>query len=85
MGVFRHGLRVNESTMTTSTPGRTFRSVRQNPWWIPRFLGGVPQDIGPAQLRVLGLVKIATLFENYDVVLLANSLPSLPQPSGSTA
>ena len=68
--------------MITSAAGCTFRSVRQNPWWIPRFLGGVPQDIGPAQLRVLGLVTIAMLFENYDMVLLANSLPQLAATFG---
>jgi len=65
-----------------SAPSSKFRSVRQNPWWIPRFLGGVPHEIGPAQLHVLGIVTIAMLFENYDVVLLANALPQLAATFG---
>src|SRR5262249_33472685 len=51
-----------------------FRSVRQNPWWIPRFLGGVPVGVEPAHLRVLGFVTLAMFFENYDLGMFGNAL-----------
>jgi MFS family permease len=54
-----------------------YRSVRQNPWWIPPFLGGVPEGIGPAHLRVLGFVTLAMFFENYDLGMLQNALPQM--------
>jgi len=60
----------------------TFQSVRKNPWWIPPFLGGVPQGIGPAHLRVLGFMTLAMFFENYDLCSLGNSLPQLKAAFG---
>jgi putative MFS transporter len=54
-----------------------YRSVRQNPWWIPPFLGGVPARLGPAHLRLLGVLTFAMFFENYDFSLLGNALPQL--------
>jgi AAHS family 4-hydroxybenzoate transporter-like MFS transporter len=59
-----------------------YRSVRQNPWWIPPFLGGIPQGVGPAHLRVLGFVTLAMFFENYDLGMLGNALPQIAQSYG---
>jgi MFS family permease len=56
--------------------------VRRNPWWIPPFLGGVPEDVGPAHLRVLGFVTLAMFFENYDLGMLGNALPQIAASFG---
>ena len=60
----------------------TFRSVRRNPWWIPPFLGGVPEEVGPAELRILGFVTLAMFFENYDLGMLGNALPQIAATFG---
>jgi len=60
----------------------TFRSPRQNPWWIPPFLGGVPEGVEPAHLRVLGFVTLAMFFENYDLGMFANALPQIAATFG---
>jgi MFS family permease len=60
----------------------TFRSVRQNPWWIPPFLGGVPSGVEPSHLRVLGFVTLAMFFENYDLGMFANALPQIAATFG---
>ncbi|HMG49309.1 MAG TPA: MFS transporter [Inquilinus sp.] len=65
-----------------SAPSPHYRSVRQNPWWIPPFLGGVPQGVGPAHLRVLGFVTLAMFFENYDLCMLGHSLPQIAEAFG---
>lgn len=65
-----------------SLPSPAYRSVRQNPWWIPPFLGGVPEGIGPAHLRVLGFVTLAMFFENYDLGMLGNALPQIAATYG---
>lgn len=43
---------------------------RGNPWWIPPFLGRVPAEVDPSLLRILGLVTVALLFEQYDLSLM---------------
>ncbi len=65
-----------------STPSPSYRSVRQNPWWIPPFLGGVPAGVTPAHLRVLGFVTLAMFFENYDLGMLGNALPQIAATFG---
>src|SRR5262252_7268726 len=50
----------------------------RNPWWIPPFLGRVP-DIAPRHLRLLGFVALGLLFENYDFSLLTSALPFIAQ------
>lgn len=62
-----------------SAPEIDHRSARRNPWWIPPFMGRVPDRIGPAHLRVLGFVTLAMLFENYDLSLLGHSLPQIAE------
>ena len=59
-----------------------YRPVRQNPWWIPPFLGGVPAGLGPEHLRLLGVLTFAMFFENYDFSLLGNALPQLAAAFG---
>ena len=47
----------------------------RNPWWIPpHLLGRVPADVGSRELRILGFVTFALLFEHYDTSLLSNAL-----------
>jgi MFS family permease len=45
----------------------------RNPWWIPPFLGGVP-PIDPQMLRLLGMVTLGMLFEQYDLSLLSAAI-----------
>lgn len=51
--------------------------MRQNPWWIPPFMGGVPADLAPEHLRLLGVLTFALFFESYDISVLSNALPQL--------
>jgi MFS family permease len=44
-----------------------------NPWWIPPFLGRVP-DVEPRLVSLLGLVALALFFESYDVSMLTAAL-----------
>lgn len=68
--------------MSQRSPAPAFRSVRQNPWWIPPFLGGVPEGVEPAHLRVLGFVTLAMFFENYDLGMFGNALPQIAATFG---
>jgi len=60
------------------------RSWRQNPWWIPPFLGSVP-DLDPRLLRTLGLVTLGMFFEAYDLSLLASALKQIGEGLGIAA
>ena len=50
-----------------------FRPVRRNPWWIPPFLGGVP-EVESRLIELLGLVSLALFFEQYDNSMLTAAL-----------
>lgn len=55
----------------------------RNPWWIPpHFLGRVPREVGEAELKVLGFVTFALLFEHYDTSLLGNALKFIREDLG---
>lgn len=55
-------------------PTGTEASTRtRNPWWIPPFLGRVP-DVPAGQIRLLGLVSLALFFESYDLSMLTSAL-----------
>lgn len=54
---------------------------RRNPWWIPPFLGVVP-DIEPRLLSLLGFVALALFFENYDYSLLNAALKHIAHDLG---
>jgi putative MFS transporter len=51
------------------------RSVWANPWWIPPFLGRVPDDVEPRHLTLLGAIALALFFEEYDLAMLTAALP----------
>ena len=55
--------------MDVSAGPPTYRSPRENPWWILPFLGGVPHGVSKTQLRLLGFLTFAMFFENYDLLL----------------
>ena len=48
----------------------------RNPWWIPPFLGRVP-NVEPRLLTLLGLVSLAIFFEQYDASMLTAALKHL--------
>lgn len=50
-----------------------FRSALRNPWWIPPFLGGVP-NIEPRLVSLLGMVSLALFFEQFDNSMLTSAL-----------
>jgi len=57
-------------------------SVRpRRPWWIPHFLGPVP-DVGEKPLKLLGAVSLALLFEEYDLAMLNAALPQIAASIG---
>ncbi|TDJ07452.1 MAG: MFS transporter [Deltaproteobacteria bacterium] len=59
---------------------RESEPAARNPWWIPRqLLGRVPRQVDRAQLRVLGLIALALLFENYDFQLLTATLKHIAE------
>ncbi len=51
---------------------------QKNPWWIPPFLGRVP-NIEGRLLTLLGLVSLAIFFEQYDNSMLTAALKHLAQ------
>lgn len=55
----------------------------RNPWWIPPYLlGRVPREVGSAELKVLGFVTFALLFEHFDTSLLGNALKYIREDLG---
>ncbi len=56
----------------------SFRPALRNPWWIPPFLGGVP-EIEPRLISLLGLVSLALFFEQYDNSMLTAALKFIAQ------
>jgi MFS family permease len=54
----------------------------RNPWWIPPFLGRVPPEITPAQLRLVGVIALALLFENYDLSMLGSAIKYIREDFG---
>jgi MFS transporter, putative metabolite:H+ symporter len=51
---------------------------RRNPWWIPPFLGRVP-DVEDRHLQVLGFVALGLFFESFDLSLLSNALKHISE------
>jgi hypothetical protein len=60
-----------------------YRSALRNPWWIPVFLGGVP-DVEPRLISLLGLVSLALFFEQYDISMLTSALKFIATDLGMT-
>jgi putative MFS transporter len=61
-------------------PPRPVASDR-NPWWIPPFLGRVPEEARP-RIDLLGAVALALLFENYDQSMLMAALKQIAESFG---
>jgi putative MFS transporter len=57
---------------------RPQRGRTRRPWWIPAFLGGVP-DIDPALIRLVGVVSLVLFFEAYDNSLLIAALKQIAE------
>ena len=53
----------------------------RNPWWIPPFLGRVPEAVRP-RLDMLGAIALALLFENYDQSMLTAALKQIAESFG---
>ena len=66
--------------MADMPPGAAGAPMK-NPWWIPRPLGQMP-DLPPQQVRVLGVVALAMLFENYDQAMLTAALKQIAETFG---
>lgn len=66
------GATVGVATRPASAPVRHASPLR-NPWWIPPFLGGVP-PIEARLVRLLGMVTLGVLFEQYDLSLLSAAI-----------
>jgi MFS family permease len=49
----------------------------RNPWWIPPFLGRVPDRVSEAHVRVLGAIALAVVFENYDQAMLTQAVKQI--------
>ena len=54
------------------------RTRGRRPWWIPAFLGGVP-DIEPSLIRLAGVVSLGLFFEAYDGSLLTAALKQIAE------
>ena len=63
------------------TTGKKRSLWRDRPWWIPPFLGRVP-DIDRRLLNLLGLVSLALFFEQYDASLLSSALKYIAEDLG---
>jgi putative MFS transporter len=60
-----------------------FRPALRNPWWIPPFLGGVP-EVDPRVISLLGAVSLALFFEQYDNSMLTAALKYIADDLGMT-
>ncbi len=54
----------------------------RRPWWIPPFLGRMPQGLDDRYVPVVGIVSLAFLFENYDVSMLSAALKQIRESFG---
>src|SRR5262245_16064256 len=54
----------------------------RNPWWIPPFLGRVPQKLGAPQLRLLGMVSSGRLLQEYAGAMLISALKHIARDLG---
>lgn len=63
-------MKPSDETSPTTQPGA------RRPWWIPPFLGSVP-DVEKSHLDLLGAVSLALLFEEYDLAMLTAALPQI--------
>jgi MFS family permease len=59
----------------TATSPDSFAPAAYQPWWLRLlpFLGRVPEGVSREQVKLLGAVALALLFEHYDVSTLGNA------------
>jgi MFS family permease len=57
------------------------KSTPKRPWWLPPFLGPIP-DVEQRHLSVLGAIALALLFEEYDLAMLTAALPQIATSLG---
>jgi len=68
-----------DGNASKAAPARTdadsFVPAAYQPWWLRLlpFLGRIPEGVSRDQVRLLGAVALALLFENYDVSTLGNA------------
>ena len=67
---------MNPAPAQAAAPAPPPAGRRRNPWWIPRFLGRVP-EMPPETLRLLGVISLALLFENFDQATLTAALKQI--------
>lgn len=73
---------MSETPAPSGAPEPSAAPVRaRNPWWIPPFLGRVPDAARP-QLDMLGVIALALLFENYDQSMLTAALKQIAEGFG---
>ena len=46
----------------------------RNPWWMPPFLGRVPQGLERSHVSLLGLIALGLLFEQYDLSIINSAI-----------
>lgn len=67
---------MNPAAAQAASPENPPPARRRNPWWIPPFLGRVP-EMPPETLRLLGVISLALLFENFDQATLTAALKQI--------
>jgi putative MFS transporter len=67
---------VKDASAQAERPPPAPAGGRRNPWWIPPFLGRAP-EMPPATLRLLGVIALALLFENFDQATLTAALKQI--------
>ncbi len=67
---------MNEAPEQPSAAAALNAGKRRNPRWIPPFLGRVP-EMPPETLRLLGVISLALLFENFDQATLTAALKQI--------
>ena len=71
---------MNEAPSPESGPDAVAGKPK-NPWWIPPFLGRVPA-LPESQIRMLGVIALALLFESYDQSMLTAALKHIAEDFG---
>lgn len=47
------------------------------PWWLPHFFGRVPLGLEERHVALVGVVALASLFENYDMSMLTSAFKQI--------
>jgi len=66
-----------------SAPNSTDDQKRASrPWWLPHFLGRIPLGVEDRHIALVGVVALASLFENYDMSMLTSALKQIRESFG---